>query len=649
MIFYKGATAASIFLSLLLASLGAQAADKVSLELKWFSQFQFAGYYAALEKGYYADEGLDVEIHERDPKKFPIDLVLDGKADFGISDASLILHRMNGRPVVVLAAIFQHSPLVLLTRAEDGLLGPHELKGKRVMRQKGADDAAIAAMFDHENMETTDVVDVPHTFDDMALLKGQTDALSAYITNQPFLYKQKGFPVHVINPLNYGIDFYGDMLFTSERIMRNKPDLALRFRQASLKGWKYALDNPEEVIGWLVNKYDSKKSIEHLRFEAAETTRMIQPNLVEIGHLNSGRFQRIADIYRTQNMVPPNAAPEGVNYRDYLQADGKMSPWVLWIGGAATALGILALILFALNRRLGTLVEERARDLKTARDSLQSYIDIVDKHVITSSTDPQGRITYVSEAFAQISKYDKSELVGRAHNIVRHADMPKEIYKDMWQTISKGKGWHGEIKNRAKDGSAYWVDVNIEPDFSSDGTITGYTAIRYDITDKKHIEELSVTDRLTGLYNRLKLDETFTQEMERSIRYDHPLSVVLLDIDHFKSVNDTYGHQTGDAVLIKFAALVKDNIRIIDVAGRWGGEEFLVICPETTLEHAVALANKIREVVGEHVFPDVGKKTASFGVATLAPGENEGDLIARADEALYRAKKGGRNRVEAAG
>ncbi|WP_170827008.1 diguanylate cyclase [Magnetovibrio blakemorei] len=641
-------TATPIFLTLLLATAGANAADKVSLELKWFSQFQFAGYYTALEKGYYADEGLDVQIHERDPKKFPIDLVLGGKADFGISDASLILHRMHGRPVVVLAAIFQHSPLVLLTRAEDVLLGPHELKGKKVMRQKGIDDASIAAMFDHEGMVTKDVIDVPHSFDDMALLKGQTDAQSAYITNQPFLYEQAGFPIHIINPTNYGIDFYGDMLFTSERIMRNKPNLALRFRRASIKGWKYALDNPEEVIGWLLEKYGSKKSLDHLRFEAVETARMIQPNLVEIGHLNSGRFQRIANIYRTQNMVPQNSDSEGVDYRDYLQADGRMSQWILWIGGAAAAFGILTLILLTLNRRLGTLVEERSRDLKAARDSLQSYVDIVDKHIITSSTDTQGRITYASEAFAKISKYGKGELMGRAHNIVRHTDMPKEIYRDMWKTISAGKGWHGEIKNRAKDGSAYWVDVNIEPDFLADGSISGYTAIRYDITDKKHIEELSVTDRLTGLYNRLKLDETFTQEMERSTRYDHPLSVVLLDIDHFKSVNDTFGHQTGDAVLVKITELLTENIRIIDVAGRWGGEEFLIICPETTLEHAVDLANKIRIVIGDHVFPVVGKKTASFGVASLASGESEGNLIARADEALYRAKKGDRNRVEAA-
>ncbi len=163
---------------------------------------------------------------------------------------------------------------------------------------------------------------------------------------------------------------------------------------------------------------------------------------------------------------------------------------------------------------------------------------------------------------------------------------------------------------------------------------------------KEELEVLAITDRLTGLHNRLKLDESFISELNRSIRYGHPLSVVILDLDHFKSVNDTYGHQIGDEVLMAVAKILKGSSRAVDVPGRWGGEEFLVICPETDLLGAKALAEKIRQSIEAYSFPQVGRKTASFGVAQFTEGDSIDTLTHRADEALYQAKITGRNRVE---
>lgn len=284
--------------------------------------------------------------------------------------------------------------------------------------------------------------------------------------------------------------------------------------------------------------------------------------------------------------------------------------------------------------------------LQHVTEELQQYVDIVDRSVITSSTDPKGVIISASEAFCRISGYSREELIGRSHNIVRHPDMPKTLYEDMWGTILSGEVWEGEIKNRRKDGSHYWVDVHIEPIKDVDDTITGFTAIRQDITDKKRAEELSITDRLTQLYNRLKLDEDLHKEVVRADRYGHPLSVIILDVDHFKSVNDTYGHQTGDQVLVALAGLIRSNLRQSDIAGRWGGEEFLVICPVTTTDGAAALAEKLRAAISAHAFPVVGTKTCSFGIASRLAGEKEEDMVGRADAALYRAKEQGRNRVE---
>lgn len=166
------------------------------------------------------------------------------------------------------------------------------------------------------------------------------------------------------------------------------------------------------------------------------------------------------------------------------------------------------------------------------------------------------------------------------------------------------------------------------------------------IEKNKQLEQLAVTDRLTGLYNRLKLDQVLDDELSRSRRYASSFALVLLDVDHFKSVNDTFGHPVGDQVLVEVARLLANGTRDVDVVGRWGGEEFLVICRDTEFDGAVVLAEKLRHTVAAHVFAVVGNKTASIGVTVVRTGDTIPLLMARADKALYRGKKNGRNRVE---
>jgi len=278
---------------------------------------------------------------------------------------------------------------------------------------------------------------------------------------------------------------------------------------------------------------------------------------------------------------------------------------------------------------------------------LEEYIAIIDANVIISSTDLEGIITEVSEAFCAISGYSKEELMGKNHNIVRHSDMPDSLYAQMWETLKSGKTWVGEMKNRHKNGTDYWVDATISPRFNDVGVMVGYTAIRQDITDKKRIEELSITDRLTGLYNRLKLDEMLSLHVSMAHRHKTPFSVIMLDIDKFKSVNDTYGHQVGDTLLQEIASVLKTNIRLEDVLGRWGGEEFLILLPNMTCEGALLLAEKLRLAIETYSFSTVGSRTSSFGVASYTQSDNTKTIVGRADEALYRAKANGRNRVEA--
>ena len=284
---------------------------------------------------------------------------------------------------------------------------------------------------------------------------------------------------------------------------------------------------------------------------------------------------------------------------------------------------------------------------KQSELKIEEYLQIIDKNVISATTDLSGKILQVSQAFCNISGYSKNELLGKNHNIVRHQDMPNAIFKELWETIQNDNVWEGEIKNRHKDGSSYWVDATISPVKNEQGETISYAAIRHDITDKKRIEELSVTDRLTQLYNRVKLDDLFTMQLASAGRYKTNFSVIIIDIDHFKSINDTWGHQAGDDVLKEFATIIKNNIRETDFAGRWGGEEFLILASETDLKGAIKLSEKLRKVISLFKFSFTGDKTASFGVSSYHAGDDEKTMMKRADDALYRAKENGRNRVEA--
>lgn len=163
--------------------------------------------------------------------------------------------------------------------------------------------------------------------------------------------------------------------------------------------------------------------------------------------------------------------------------------------------------------------------------------------------------------------------------------------------------------------------------------------------DYKKIELLSITDKLTQLYNRTKIDDLFKLELSKVGRYQEPLAVIMLDLDHFKSVNDSYGHQVGDRVLQELAAILRENVRDCDHLGRWGGEEFIIIAPNTDLSQAHRQAEKLRQAIEAYDFSEVGHKTGSFGVATYRSGDSEASLTRRADDCLYLAKERGRNTV----
>ena len=299
------------------------------------------------------------------------------------------------------------------------------------------------------------------------------------------------------------------------------------------------------------------------------------------------------------------------------------------------------------------IISLKNRQINNINSQMKKYIKIVDENVLTSSTDLDGNITYASEAFCEISGYTKDELIGQNHRIIRHSDMKESTYKELWETITSGKTWKGEIKNKKKNGDYYWVKASISPVFDNKGKIISYTAVREDITDKKIIEEISITDGLTNIYNRRYFDEIFPKIINEAKRKNELVAFVFMDIDHFKQYNDNYGHQKGDEVLINFAACLKQSLhRSSDYTFRLGGEEFAVVYQMETKEKAVEFANNLRKNIEnlkiEHKYSSVSSYiTASMGL--ICKNANEiviDEIYKQADDLLYQAKRSGRNQVK---
>ena len=296
--------------------------------------------------------------------------------------------------------------------------------------------------------------------------------------------------------------------------------------------------------------------------------------------------------------------------------------------------------------------------MKDIQQKLEKYIHIVNENIIISRTNLDGIITDVSEAFCKISGFSQEELIGQSHVLMRHEDTPIEVYENLWNTISHGNIWKSEVKNKTKDGDFYWTDSTIYPDYDNSGNIIGYYAIRHDITNKKFIENLSITDPLTKLYNRRYFDDIFYKELQRAKRDKRIFCLLSLDVDYFKLYNDTYGHQEGDVVLQSISKVLMQNLkRPSDFAFRMGGEEFSTIFTiseeKNIYEFSELLRKSIEDLKIEHkkniVSPFV---TVSIGVVfvNFSIDNNETNIIQSAlykyaDVLLYKAKASGKNKV----
>lgn len=339
--------------------------NHVTLHLKWKHQFQFAGYYAAKMRGFFREEGLDVDFIEGAPDKSASRAVLDGRADFGIGDADILLDRLKGRPLILVAPIFQHSPFIILSLNEKQITKPSDLIGKRLMiSSNAATDLQIKYFLLRQNVPMSSLQEIPHTGNIQSLLENKADAMTAYSSFDPYSLKKLGVEYNILNGRMYGIDFYGDALFTSENVLNEKPEIVESFRKAALKGWKYAIEHKEEIIDSILKMNGVQErgiDREHLQFEAEQIERLIHQRLVMLGHINSDRLRRMAEAYVELNLVDNHKRLEGFAYVPRDTAAVKELFKMLIIIAAIAVLLILIAILWITHLRI--MVNKRTIEL----------------------------------------------------------------------------------------------------------------------------------------------------------------------------------------------------------------------------------------------------------------------------------------------
>ncbi len=345
--------------------------SKVSLQLRWHHQFQFAGFYAAKAQKFYQQEGLVVEIKSGASNLDTVSEVLSGRAQFGVTNSQILLSRLKDKkPVVVLAPIFQHSPLVFLTRKETGINHPQDFIGKRIKFTQQIMDIELHTILLNEGVKFNQFERIDGPWKKQDLFDETIDVVSAYITNEPYYYIEKGIEFNIIRPSAYGVDFYGDTIFTSQAYAQRYPGRAQAFKRASIKGWEYAMAHKKEIINLILNEYNTGKSRSHLEYEAARVNKLILPKLVSIGHNNPGRWAHIANIFVQNGFLNKDYSLEGFIFEPSSIKD-HFWVWfaIVCLSGGVLLFSIIIIALYIFNNRLNKEIKEKEKSKEALAQS----------------------------------------------------------------------------------------------------------------------------------------------------------------------------------------------------------------------------------------------------------------------------------------
>lgn len=839
----------------------------VKLMVNWNHQFQFAGFYAAIAKGFYKNHGIELTILDWTPGKSEYQTLLEGNTDFIVAQNSILIDQLNDAPVKLIMSNFQYSPLILLSHRP--IKSPSELAGKAIMHNGSLQiKTMINKAFQKTGIYPIEIASSGNLED---FISGKVDFYGAYNSNEPFILDRLGVEYSTVDPKVFGVQSYDGLIVATNAFVDKNPQLTSHFKQATIEGWQYALEHPEEIVDYILANYSTKKTKQDMLNEASALAEYVEPTPGSIGQIDINKLEAVLSdakkhlnvatnpisIGKLQNLIfsdkstlftqqeinflkanpviqlanssdwPPfdfmkHHQHQGVA-KDYLKLmtqildvefiptelawpevmkltdstnpivfpaiapsdhrnqklffttpfvtfpmvltgynkDGFISDFrrlndntvavikdswaddffkqnfplvkLHYVNTASEGLesvtehkaivygGNLGAINYAINHEgfshfnivgraeqnyhlsmavphkhpiLFSIVQKALAQISpNQRQEIyekwfpvemvskysdnffwqvtlslsaliallvfvtvllfkrQNYMNKIFELSLTTTIDAKThKILKASKSFAQLSGFSLKELEGKDYLSLASPKIPQETIDYVMGQLTHGHSWKGEFPAIKKTGEEYWVEVSYTPQTNWLGKVSKIIATRYDISDRKRIEEMSITDELTGLHNRRKFNQTLPVEVNRAKRERRNLGLIMLDIDFFKRVNDEYGHDVGDEVLIEISTSLNSYFhRSNDFIFRIGGEEFCVITQFDSIRalevHLQNLLIFIRSLSIENKQAPLKVVTMSAGAVLCFPQHNlpAGKLLKMADQLLYESKRNGRN------
>lgn len=493
----------------------------------------------------------------------------------------------------------------------------------------------LFAYLKREGIDKSELQLAKHSHNASDLVDGVVDAMSIYTTDEPFYFSTKGIGYQLFRPIMGGIDFYGDNLFTTLSMFENHTETVKNFRKASLKGWKYAMQYPEEIIQLIVSRYSDRKSIDHLRFEAQKMQELMQPSLIEVGYSNPGRWEHIAHTFSELGLVPGDYDVSSMLYMPNVELKNQQLIQKLYILGATLAVVFLFFIVYYRQYRLATI---RHHQFKTIfHHAPVSLIEI----------DRNGIVKNWNQCAAETFKFKPYEAIGHDIAEIVSPSISRNKLRDIFEeACEKQEVVKLDNSNMTKEGEEIlceWTNVPFE---SSHTRQQHLICAARDITKEKQLEQelyrAAKYDELTQVPNRSLIVELLKESIADARREKQQLAILFLDLNGFKKINDRYGHQVGDKVLSEVAKRLESHLRENDLIGRLAGDEFLIIIKNHHDEAALQLIlTKLQGVIEKQIRHNdlLIQISASIGFSIYPRDAVEiQELISIADQQMYKVK-----------
>ena len=613
---------------------------KITLQLNWLHQFQFAGYYMAKEKGFYNDLNLDVEINEYKSNTEIIKEIEMKRTDFAIGRSSLIIEKINGKDIVALAAIYQESPLMLLVKKDSNINSVKDLKNKKIMITPDAKySASILAMFSANELTINDFIVETHSFDINDLISGKIDAMSSYLSNEPIILNDKKIEYKIFHPKDFGFDFYSDILFSSSEFIKNNPKVTKDFYNASLKGWKYAFENLAETAEVIHTKYNTqKKSYIHLVKEGEILKKLAYTQNNEIGEFNENKLKNITNVFKLFGLINKD-----LNIKEFIFSENYPKTINFEISKREKNIIITLLILLFI---VFCLIIYLLRKNSQTRKLLHTVINTTDDLIFYKNC----KLQYIgcNKSFENVSGKKESEIIGKDDFELFEKDIA-QVFREQDLAI---------LNNDRLSTSDEWLKINDKkllfqtkkiPFKYKEKNKKGILGISRDITTlhkiQEKLKEQAYYDDLTKIFNRKAYNERIQEKFDMFNRYQIYFCIATYDIDDFKHINDTYGHDMGDKVLIEITNEIRNSIRKTDLLFRIGGEEFMIIFSKTLMQEAYEVVEKTRVDISNMSIIENEKITISIGITEVKKDDTPDLIYERADKLMYKSKKNGKNQT----